>query len=414
MSSPGRGDGGQNVPEINGSRVAEILQQLVRIPSVNPAFPGGTGEAELGRYVEKFLHRLNLPAERQAVAEGRFNVLGRLPGVSRRKLLLEAHMDTVQTIGMTIPPFDGTIADGKLYGRGACDTKASLAAMLAAIEALALAGVTPEVTIELAAVVDEETTYIGVSALAGRIQPNAADYIGAVVGEPTGLAVISAHKGCCRFYVDVYGIACHSSNPAQGLNAIDRMSKVLAFLSELHEQRYPRRVHPLTGPPTVCVTGIQGGIAPNTVPAHCRITVDRRTVPGEEPLVVHEEMKRQLEELASAEGLELTVSEPFVIDYAMETNRNEPIVGYLLKAAQTYEPQASVRGAAYCSDASKLARAAVPSVVFGPGHISEAHTQDEWIELSQVEQAACALRDLILSMKSIPRKMVINRKADSN
>lgn len=401
MSSPGRGYDGRIVPDINGSRVAEILQQLVRIPSVNPAFPGGTGEAELGRYVEEFLYRLNLPAERQVVAGGRFNVLGTLPGRSQRKLLLEAHMDTVQTIGMTIPPFDGRIEGGRLYGRGACDTKASLAAMLAAIEALALAGIRPEVTTELAAVVDEETTYIGVSALAERIKPNAADYIGAVVGEPTGLAVISAHKGCCCFYVDVYGVACHSSNPAQGVNAINQMNKVLTFLSELHESRYPQRAHPLTGPPTVCVTGIQGGIAPNTVPADCRITVDRRTVPGEEPLVVYEEMKHQLEELASAEGVAVTVSEPFVIDYAMETDRNEPIVRYLLAATQTYEPQASVQGAAYCSDASKLVRVAVPSVVFGPGHISEAHTQDEWIELSQVEQAACALRDLILSVKAI-------------
>ncbi|WP_249412812.1 M20 family metallopeptidase [Paenibacillus antibioticophila] len=401
MSSPGKGYDGRFVPDINGSRVAEILQQLVRIPSVNPAFPGGTGEAELGRYVEGFLGRLNLLAERQVVAEGRFNVLGTLPGHSRRKLLLEAHMDTVQTIGMTIPPFDGRIEGGKLYGRGACDTKASLAAMLAAIEALALADIRPEVTTELAAVVDEETTYTGVSALAERIKPNAADYVGAVVGEPTGLAVIAAHKGCCRFYVDVYGVACHSSNPAQGVNAINQMNKVLTFLSELHEQRYPQRAHPLTGPPTVCVTGIQGGIAPNTVPADCRITVDRRTVPGEEPLVVYEEMKRQLEELASSEGLTLTVSEPFVTDYAMETDRNEPIVRYLLAATGTYEPQASVQGAAYCSDASKLVRVAVPSVVFGPGHISEAHTQDEWIELSQVEQAACALRDLILSVKAI-------------
>lgn len=400
MSSVGKGDSGPMVPDINRNRVAEILQQLVRIPSINPAFPGGTGEAELGRYVEEFLLRLNLPAERQVVAEGRFNVLGTLPGRSQRKLLLEAHMDTVQTIGMTIPPFDGTIEDGKLYGRGACDTKASLAAMLAAIEVLALAGIRPEVTIELTAVVDEETTYIGVSAIAERIQPNAADYIGAVVGEPTGLDIISAHKGCCRFYVDVNGIACHSSNPAQGVNAIDQTSKVLSFVNELHERRYPQRAHPLTGPPTVCVTGIQGGVAPNTVPAHCRITVDRRTVPGEEPLVVYEEMKRELEELASAEGLELTVSEPFVIDYAMETDQKELIVRYLLTATQMYEPQASIRGAAYCSDASKLVRVAVPSVVFGPGHISEAHTQDEWIELSQVEQAACALRDLILNVKT--------------
>lgn len=401
MSGPVKGDSGRSMPDISGNRVAEILQQLVRIPSVNPAFPGGTGEAELGRCVEEFLLRLNLPAERQVVAEGRFNVLGTLPGLSRRKLLLEAHMDTVQTIGMTIPPFDGRIEDGRLYGRGACDTKASLAAMLAAIEAIALAGIRPEVTVELAAVVDEETTYMGVSALAEQIQPNASDYIGAVVGEPTGLAVISAHKGCCRFYVDVNGVACHSSNPAQGVNAIDQASRVLSFLSELHDQRYPQRSHLLTGPPTVCVTGIQGGVAPNTVPAQCRITVDRRTVPGEEPLVVYEEMKRQLEELAGAEGLELTVSDPFVVDYAMETNRDEPIVRYLLTAAQTYEPQASIQGAAYCSDASKLVRAAVPSVVFGPGHISEAHTQDEWIELSQVEQAACALRDLILNVKAI-------------
>lgn len=383
---------------MESGRVIEILQELVRIPSINPGFPGGMGEQAAGEYVQRFFMRLGLPCEVQPVEGSRSNIIGTLPGASPRTLLLEAHMDTVQVQGMSIAPYGAELKEGKVYGRGACDTKASLAAMLAAVEALALGGVRPPLNVQLAAVVDEEITYRGVSALAAGLKEKAGSYAGAIVGEPTGLELIAAHKGCCRFYVDVQGISVHSSNPDLGINAIDKMVDVLAYLREYGSTVYPPLAHPLTGPPTHCVSLIEGGVAPNTVPGFCRITVDRRTVPGEEPLEVHRVMKERLEELQLKDPqLRLAVSAPFIIDYALDTAVEAEVVRHLQSSAQRLNGQARVLGAAYCSDASKLARAGIPAVVFGPGDIGQAHTADEWVEAGEVIRAADIILDTILS-----------------
>ncbi|ANS77013.1 acetylornithine deacetylase [Paenibacillus yonginensis] len=381
-------------------RVIQVLQELVRIPSVNPAFPGGGGEAGAAAYVAVFFEQLGLSYEKQPVEKERDNVVALLPGSRPSRLLLEAHMDTVQTDGMTIEPFGGEFRDGRVWGRGACDTKASLAAMLVAVETVTRSGLIPPVTVELAAVVDEEATYKGVSALAQRIAAEEEIYVGAVVGEPTELQLIAAHKGCLRFHIEVYGLAGHSSEPGSAVNAIEQTRIVLDWLEEVALKAYPLLHHPLTGPPTHCVTRIQGGVAHNTVPDLCRITLDRRTVPGEEPLEVYAGFKAGLQKLqAEHKGLSLAVSAPFIVDCAMDTPPDADIVCGLLAAANSHGRKAEVRGAAYCSDASKLARAGVPSVVFGPGSIRQAHTRDEWVEVEQVVQAADIFLRLILGLE---------------
>ncbi|MBW4085769.1 M20 family metallopeptidase [Paenibacillus sp. S150] len=384
--------------KIDAAEIARVLHELVAIPSVNPAFDGGCGEAGVAEYVKHYLEEQGISCIEQPVEPGRSNIIGMLPGaVPGPVLLLEAHMDTVQITGMTIDPYAGSVIDGKLYGRGACDTKGSLAAMLVAMGTLGRSGLALPVGVHLAAVVDEEYRYKGVSRLAEAISSGGLGYLGAIVGEPTGLHRVIAHKGCVRFYIDVHGRPGHSSEPDKGVNAIEQMAEVIRCLKEEIAPSYLRQHHPLLGAPTHCISEITGGAAPNTIPGSCRITIDRRTVPGEEPLEVWQGFRERLRELERmTPGLRLTVQEPFIIDYAMETSAGHPLVRQLAAAVGGYAAGRGEHGAAYGTDASKLARVSVPSVVFGPGGIGQAHTANEWVLLHEVESAASALADLVL------------------
>lgn len=382
---------------VRKDRLVQILQELVSIPSVNPGFPGGCGEAGVASYVESFFREIGLDCHRQHVQPSRDNVIGKLTGSGPLNLLLEAHMDTVQTDGMIVDPFAGLVRDGRLYGRGACDTKASLAMMMHALEVLYQAGLVPPVNVHLAAVVDEEITYKGISAICNEISAERLYYVGAIVGEPTQLDLIIAHKGVLRFHVDVHGTAAHSSNPAAGINAVEKMCEVIAFLKK-EEEKYSTKPHPLVGSPTHCISMIQGGVAPNTVPESCRITIDRRTVPGEDSTEVWREMKDRLEQFGrETSGLRLTVKEPFLIDYSLDVSPDEPLVRGLEQSANRYGAPKRIMGAPYATDASKLCRVGVPAVVFGPGHIAQAHTKDEWIEIDEVVTATAVLLETIMN-----------------
>ncbi|MCM3273512.1 M20 family metallopeptidase [Paenibacillus elgii] len=380
---------------IDEQRVARLLRDLVRIPSVNPSFEGGVPEREMADYVEAFFIRLGLKAERREVRPDRSNVIGILPGIAddAPALLLEAHMDTVQTANMTIDPFGAEIRDGKLYGRGACDTKASLAAMLAAMEWFAENGVKPPVPVHLAATVDEEVNYLGVLDVleAGH------DYAAAIVGEPTGLQTVVAHKGVVRCEIETVGVSAHSSKPEEGINAISGMMKVVAHIEGAMQARLRHATHPLVGPATLAVTQIQGGVAPNTIPERCVIRIDRRTIPGEDSEQVWHEMRAEMEQLAAENGgLNVIVHPPFVLDYAMDTSPDSEIVRLVAASATGKIGEVRTLGVPYGTDASKLARAGIPSVVFGPGSIEQAHTKDEWVELKQVVLAAEIIAETML------------------
>jgi acetylornithine deacetylase len=302
-------------------------------------------------------------------------------------LLLESHLDTVEIDGMAVAPFGAEIGEGRLYGRGACDAKGPLAAMMLAVAALAR-DAPPPVEVLLAAVMDEEHRYRGVTALVERGEPVAA----AIVGEPTDLDLIVAHKGCVRFTVTTHGRACHSANPREGDNAIMAMADLLAYIRRELEPGASAKVHTRVGPATLCVSLIQGGSAVNAVPASCTIHCDRRTLPGEEPRAVWAGYRDTLQGLAPGK---ITVNEPYLIDYAMDTDPGAPVVRALESAVRDAGRPAAVRGVSYGTDASKLARAGIPSVVFGPGSILQAHSAIEWIELGQVEEAATILLRVI-------------------
>ncbi len=336
----------------------------------------------LAEFVAAKLRELGVSVEMQEVLPGRANVIGTLPGLERtRRLLFEAHLDTVQTTGMTVNPFDGEVRKGRLYGRGACDTKASLAAMLLAMRVLRESP--PACDVVLAAVVDEEVTFRGAQALASS--GSHAD--AAIVGEPTDLRIGVAHKGLVRFHVEVLGRAAHSATPSDGLNAIDGMVQVLDRLRN-EAVRLAGHVHPLTGSATVCVTEIHGGSGINTIPARCTAHIDRRVNPGESSQEVWRELRRKIEQAVTTFPGAVVVHEPYLLADPLETAPDVPVVRALADAVTEVAGNAELVGLPCATDASELAKIGIPCVVFGPGSLSDAHTAAESVSLTDVAQAA--------------------------
>lgn len=355
----------------------DLLRDLVRIPSVNPRDGAGDGgETAVAEYVRDWLTRRRVRAELYEVLPGRCNVVAVVPGHRPEAVLLESHLDTVETEGMTVGPHDGDVRGGRLYGRGACDAKGPLAAFLLAAAELA-AGEPPPCTVVLAGVCDEEHAYRGVlhlvDALAGRV------VVGAVVGEPTGLVPAVAHKGVVRYTVRTTGRAGHSSRPEEAVNAITLMGPVVAHLAGNTPGVPP---HPLLGPATRSVTRIRGGTGPNTIPGSCEVDVDRRTLPGEDLETVWRDERAELVALGAE------VDPPFTVDPALDTPPDAEIVTALCRALADHDRPSEVRGMPFGTDASKLARAGVPSVVFGPGSVADAHAAAESVELAEVTLAA--------------------------
>ncbi len=381
--------------------VVETLQDLVRIPSVNPMGRDLSGpeflESRMTDHLEYLFGRLGLPHERQEVAELRSNIIARLDGSTTPEnggelLMFEAHQDTVPVDGMTIEPWSGNLRDGRVYGRGACDIKGGMACMLAAISRLAEQRPGGMPTIVMACSVNEEHGYSGATELAklwssgqSAILPRRPDAI--VVAEPTMLDVVVAHKGVVRWKCRTHGRACHSSQPELGDNAIYRMSRVIAAL-----EKYAREVcptlgrHPLLQTPTLSIGTIVGGISVNTVPDESSIEIDRRLLPDENP----EEAYRHIVEYVSRETKSdpnVSHDAPFISASGLPDGGNDQLAEQLLRVARELQGRSDRIGVAFGTDAAAFASAGAPTVVFGPGSIDQAHTADEWIETEQLELA---------------------------
>jgi acetylornithine deacetylase len=373
-----------------------LLSDLVRLPSVNPMGRAlqtpDLYEHRVTAYLEDFFRTLGVPYERQTVAPQRDNILARFeaPG-ARRTLVLEAHQDTVPTDNMVIEPFGARIENGRLYGRGACDIKGGLAAMLAAFARLVRDKPRGACNVVMACSVDEEHTFLGVQEMAKRGLK--ADM--AVVAEPTCLRIVNAHKGGCRWMVTTAGRSCHSSAPEQGINAIYRMGRVLTGIERFAETLRASRSDPLLGPPTLSVGRIDGGTSVNTVPDRCRIEVDRRLIPGEDAQAA----PRQLAEFLKGAGIDVPFecASMWIYYPALGPELSGELVTRLGQCIDAVKGSHEVITVPYGTDASTLAAAGIPSVVFGPGDIARAHTCDEWVPLDEVESASEILYKLALS-----------------
>jgi acetylornithine deacetylase len=375
--------------------VLELLAKLVRINSVNSAYEGGPGESEIADFIHGYFLARGIQVDKQVVFPSRPNILARLPGRNRsRCLVLEAHTDTVSAQGMTIPPFEPRWEDGKLFGRGSCDTKAGLAAMMEAMASLHEEGLTPPCDILLCAAVDEEYSYRGVVRLCEGLLADAA-----IVAEPTELRCVIATKGVLRWRIHVQGRAAHSSRPALGINAIAHMARIiLAFEDDDHRHRH--RIHPLLGPPTCNVGVIHGGVQVNFVPDTCTIEIDRRLLPGETVSEVLRHYQELLDDISLRfPDFQAHMEEPMLTDEALETPQDSPIVLTTTRVLAEMKLDAQPCGVPFGCDASKLSRAGIPSIVFGPGSIDRAHSAEEYVETDQVEQALEFYRRILMTFE---------------
>lgn len=426
------------------TRTEKLLAELIALPSVNPAFAsqGGasTRQARLSRFGEKnvadFLAataaRAGLEVEFQPVfgVRGRVrafastrrvaseesgdtsphsrlersNLIARLlpRGKIRQTILLAPHLDTV---GADDSQFIPRRKHGRLYGRGACDTKGSVAAMLTALCELAESKSRPaETEIIFVGLVDEEHAQSGsrafVRSSAFRRLGGSPDRLKAglqttfaIVGEPTRLQVVTAHKGDLWLELETRGVAAHGAMPETGQNAIHEAARIVDWLQTDYAASLKRRArHPLLGQPTVNVGMICGGRQPNIVPDRCLVTIDRRTLPGETDAGV----KREIRQFLRSKNFSASITDKKLAPaLPLETDLRLPLVRKFMECVGQTKPA----GVHFFCDAAVLSAGGIPSVIFGPGDIAQGHTADEWISLAELEHG----KSLLLKfLKSLP------------
>ncbi len=357
----------------------KLLRELIALPSVNPAFLPAkhprAGEQRMAEFLAATAARAGLDVEFQTVAPGRSNLLVQLSprGRVRQRLLLAPHLDTVNA---TDEQFMPRTRNGRLFGRGACDTKGSVAAMMTALIELAQGRQRPaETEITFAGLVDEEQAQAGSRALVSRGLK--ADL--AIVGEPTRSRVVTAHKGTLWLGLETRGKSAHGSCPELGRNAVHEMARVVELLQTDYAAQLKRRRHPLLGCATISVGAICGGSQANIVPDRCSILMDRRTLPGETEAGVRRELLGVLRRNHLTAAFAKDALPPCL---PLETEPRRPLVARFLRSVGQREPL----GVRYFSDASVLGHGGIPSVVFGPGDIAQAHTANEWISLAELER----------------------------
>ncbi len=379
---------------IDRTSAIALLSSFVETPSINPAFmtdeddPALFGEEAVAEVLRQWLEKAGLDCSLDVVQPGRPNLIARLAGTSgKARMIWEGHLDTVQVTGMPTP-FTPRMEDDRLYGRGAVDDGASVVAFMLAMRALRADP--PAADVDFVAAMDEEFSYLGVRHHLARNER----YDLGVAGEPTSLRVVRACKGTVRWWVDVHGRNAHTAKPEEGLNGIT----VARHILDLYEEEMARRQdpHPLLGPPTLTCTAIEAGIGPNTVPAACRMRFDYRYLPTEKGLQVHADFKAiALAARARFPEAGIEVGDPFVDSSAMDVAADSPIVTRMGAVCAEHGLPAKAIGVPYGSDATKMVDLAnIPTVIFGPGSIDQAHAIDEYAEIEPILQAARMLVDL--------------------
>jgi acetylornithine deacetylase len=369
----------------------KFLADLVAIDSVNPSLvPGGAGEQNIARAIAAEMRGSGLEVEVTEVAPGRPNVVGVIEGrAPGRTLMLCGHMDTVGVAGMK-SPFDPIVRDGCLYGRGAQDMKGGVAAMIGAARVLAQNGGLASGRLIVAAVADEECASLGAEALVRHWRAD-----GAVVTEPTGLAIAMAHKGFSWVEITTAGRAAHGSRPSEGRDAIFYMGRVLACLEALDRQLRSRPPHPLLGTASLHASLIDGGRELSSYPDHCALKMERRTICGEPVDIAWSEVEAILARLeendpqfeANARFIFGRPPYEIAIDHEL-VKLLETTAGHLDSGRTTGRT-----GATFWCDAAILGHAGIPTVIFGPGG-EGLHGLEEYVRLDDVLACRDALVEL--------------------
>jgi len=378
---------GRILKDAQAGEPVALARALVATPSVNPELEeSGTGEADVAELTAGWLRGWGLSVEMSEIAPDRWNVLGRLEGDGvGPTLLLNGHLDTVGVAGMNVDPFGAELREGRLWGRGSCDMKGGVAALLAATAKLARDPLPGALVVALTA--DEEHASLGMEALVGSGMR--ADT--AVVCEPTSLAVMPAHKGFVWVEVAFHGRAAHGSRPDAGVDAIEHAGGYLTALGALRNRLGAEKQHPLLGHGSFHAGTIDGGSAPSVYPDSCRLVLERRTLPGENAAGIIEEFQAVLDSLAAeVPELEAKLTQGLTRP-ATEIPNDSPLVKGLLAACTREGVDPMLEGMTAWVDAAFLNQAGTPAVCFGPGSIAQAHSADEWIDPLEIVTCAAIL-----------------------
>ena len=367
--------------------VIDLAQALVRIPSVNPDGDPGTdqtGEQACAEFLADFLRALGGSVSLTEVHPHRPNVVARFPAEGDKpRLLFAPHTDTVSVAGMTIDPFGGEIRDGKLYGRGATDTKGPMAAMLWALHECR--DLLPDLSHEVwfAGLMGEEAGQDGAKALAAHEN---FDFV--IVGEPTGLEIVFKHKVDVTARITATGRAAHSSCPERGENAITKLAAGLLSLEQVLTAHFAAIEDPVLGHPTFSIGTIRGGTKFNIVPDHAEAVIDLRLLPSQwkdrEAEAVFEVMR------AACPGLQVS---RIAGSEALDTDPSHPLIAKLIAVG------GRPAGAAWFCDAAIFSSRDVPAVAVGPGSIAQAHTEDEFIALDDLEAGVGYFKKFLHSLQ---------------
>lgn len=380
---------------IDREAVISLLSRFIAVPSINPAFrtenddeDSHFGEQAIAEVLYGWFQAENIDCAIDEVVPGRPNLIARIKGRhGAKRMLWEGHLDTVQVSGMA-EPFTPRIEGDKIFGRGAVDDGASVVAFMLAMRALK--AMPPQADVDFLAAMDEEFSYQGILHHLARKER----YDLGVAGEPTSLRVVRACKGTVRWWVNIEGRNAHTGKPEEGINGITIARRIL----DTYDAEMARRtdVHPLLGPATLTCTAIEAGIGPNTVPAVCRLRFDYRYLPSELGLEVHAAFKVAAEAaVVEFPDARVAVEAPFIDSSAMDILQTNEIVARMSKVCARYDVSPEAIGVPYGSDATKMVNnAAIPTIIFGPGSIDQAHAIDEFAEIEPIMKAAKMLVDL--------------------
>jgi acetylornithine deacetylase len=367
-----------------------LARALVRVDSRNPSLvSGGPGELACVQLLQGVLHAWGFWTEIQDAAVGRLNLLARI-GTPRggRSLMFNGHLDVVGTEGMIHPPFAADERDGRMYGRGSADMKGGIAAMCAAAWRAAKVGTRGEILV--AAVCDEEFDSIGTRAMLARgIRAD-----GAIVTEPTRLAIMPAHRGFVWIEVEVVGRAAHGSRFDIGIDAIRHAGLLLAELDRIDADILPKLTHPLLGRGSLHASLIEGGTGLSTYPDRCVLKLERRTIPGERPDDALAEVERACALVHARRSTFEANVRLLGAQGPSDVPVDAPIVRELAHAAEGFGETVRIEGMSAWTDAALLNEAGIPAICYGPGDISLAHSAEEFVPMSEIDRATDVLAAL--------------------
>jgi succinyl-diaminopimelate desuccinylase len=374
---------------------ARMIDRLARLVAINTENPPGR-ETEAGAFLAVELREIGFVVETQELMPGRVNIIARFENGPGPTLAFNSHIDVVPAgDGWSHPPFDLKERDGRLYGRGACDAKASIVAMLETVRMMVAERGRWQGTLLAVFVADEEAESRGAKFYA-KGGPRI-DY--AVIGEPTSNAVAIAHKGGLRPIIRVSGVAAHSGTPELGVNAIFQAAELLRAIEAHHHDQVCRRHHPLVGSASLTVTRIGAGIADNIVPDGCEILLDRRLVPGESEVAAIAEIEQLLERLRQEKGIhaEIVGFKP-TTGGPTATAPDHPLVHAATRAAGEIAADIAPQGFPGACDLVHFRSVGAQGVVMGPGSLAVAHKPDEFVPIDEFIGASRAYLQTALAM----------------